>query len=322
MVATFRLTFKDRALEFISKFLYELSLLLFIVGLGMIISWPFMAKKTYFSGLDSFNKIYSSENAISFGVSEDNFQYSLISTHSPFETIQSFGLEVEQINQTFLAKLRAPKGNGKESIMIISNDVELSLNIIKYLSQQKWLHHDLLFIIENENDNAEEMLNSRIISTGIIRECNCNSLKLGINLKFNHYDFESVVLETVGKDGDLPNLDLVNMMINGAQSLGLKISLYDPSAISIHPIYNTFFHHFKDQLLGEPKNFGKNGFLSKFNVHTVTLTSSVAKNSNSNKFNNRMLIGKLTTSTVRYLNNLIESLHQSYFLYFMMSNYT
>jgi hypothetical protein len=54
MVATFRLTFKDRALEFISKFLYELSLLLFVVGLGMIISWPFMAKKTYFSGLDFF----------------------------------------------------------------------------------------------------------------------------------------------------------------------------------------------------------------------------------------------------------------------------
>eukprot|EP01080_Neovahlkampfia_damariscottae_P003422 gene3422-5967_t len=305
MSSTFRLGIKEKATSLIAKFTFELSILLFIVGIGMIISWPFQAKKTYFS-----------ENAISFGTADDTFQFHPNLSKHPLETIQSLGLEVIEHNNTFFAKLRAPKGNGKESLLIISNDLDLSLNIIKYLSQQKWLHHDLLFMIENEKSNQlEEILNSRKISTGVIREA--------IYLNFDHYQFESVVLNTVGKNGDLPNLDLVNIIIYGCEhSLGIKVDLYDQSLFSIHPSYNVFFHHYKQQLFGNPTNFGKDGFLSKFNTHTITLTAPLKKSPNVNIYRNKMLVGKLTTSTIRYLNNLIESMHQSYFLYFMMSNYS
>jgi len=305
MSSTFRIGFKDKIFSLVSKFTFELSILLFFVGLGMIISWPFQAKKTYFS-----------ENAISFGTAEDTFHLHPNLSKTPYDTIQSFGLEVIEKNETYFAKLRAPKGNGKESILIISNDIDLSLNIIKYLSQQKWLHHDLLFMIENKNSNElEEILNSKKISTGVIREA--------IHLNFDHYEFDSVILNTVGKNGDLPNLDLVNIIIYGFEhSLGIKVNLHEPTLFSIHPKYDVFLHHYKQQLFGNPTNFGKNGFLSKFNTHVITLTSPLNKNPNVDKFNNKMLIGKLTTSTIRYLNNLIESMHQSYFLYFMMSNYS
>lgn len=288
-MSTLSLGIKEKIFNLIVSNSTKSSFLFFFAAIAFLISWPFQAKSTYFS-----------ENAISFGMSEENFYF-----HPSSLDLNSLGIEMYNVSNSIYAKIRSPRGNGKESILIGVKNNPKSMNLIatfaKYISKEKWLHHDVIIFMYKEGDSYDYTY----LSSGIIREA--------IIVDLDNFNFNELIISTEGYNGQLPNLDLVNIVIKSALRLGIKVSLYQ-NGFKIHHEYDTLINHFYNQLIGLPT--GIHAEFRKFNTHSLTIKGV---GNNGHEFNNMNSIGQILTITTRCLNNLIEGLHQSYFIYFMIS---
>lgn len=265
------------------------SIIFFIAALVFFISWPFQAKNTYFS-----------ENAISFGMSDENFYFQPSNLD-----IKSLGIENYNVSGSIYARIRSPRGNGKESILIGAKNNAKTMNLIstvaKYIIKEKWLHHDIIIFLYNQGDTYDYTY----LSSGIIREA--------IIIDLDHYNFNEVIIATEGYNGQLPNLDLVNIIIKSLLKIGIKVKLYK-DGFQVHPQYDTMLNHFYNQLIGLPT--GIHAEFRKYNTHSLTIKGV---GTSGHEFNNMNSIGQMLIVSIRSLNNLIEGLHQSYFIYFMIS---
>jgi glycosylphosphatidylinositol transamidase len=236
--------------------------------------------------------------------------------------------------------------------------MQMGLALMRCFSRAKWLHHDLIFVIVDQTDKQwagdEAFMTSQEIPTGKKREA--------ILLDFDTFNFHSLGILTEGFNGELPNLDLVNTAVRLAQYSGVEgISLFkydhhsDNPRLNIpYPVYLyyrllksirefisklfgipkhriiedrifdksiTIMHHAYNQLIG--LGTGGHSWYRKYSTHGITLTNANGKAvvSKGRRFN-MIAIGKVVEGIVRSMNNLIEELHQSFFLYFMDSTMT
>lgn len=305
--------------------------------------------------------------------------------------IHSYQLNRTYFNQTIVVRgsnlystLRAHKGNGKESIVIkvpfpskcfttgsdgsdgdqqerktCMENVQMGLALMRCFSRQKWLHHDIIFVIADRTDKQwagdEAFTRSQEVPTGKIREA--------IILDFDTFQFQSIGILTEGFNGELPNLDLVNTAIRLAKYQGIdKVSLFkydhyssDPKHLLPYPVYLyyrlvthvkalvrkhipqwripsyedgdvfdksiTVIHNVYNQLVG--LSTGAHAWYRKQSTHALTLTDTNGKSAKSRGKNYNMIsVGNLVEGVVRSMNNLIEELHQSFFMYFMDSTMT
>src|SRR5690606_16558102 len=127
---------------------------------------------------------------------------------------------------------------------------------------------------------------------------------------------------TEGFNGALPNLDMVNVIVFYASHYQLPISLFendwvkDPNMNLLFKRLLTLWHHILNQLLSVPT--GVHGIFRRESIHAVTITNEKSKQyKKGNIRNNMFIIGSVIEATIRCLNNLLEELHQSFFLYFL-----
>lgn len=200
-------------------------------------------------------------------------------------------------------------------------------------------------------------------------------IREAIVLDFSDYNFEQVALQAEGVNGEMANLDMVNVMVALCNVEGLWVSLFDKPTEQFtralagldtvlesqqqqrqhrrHSVRGASWYreisHYKrenhdypfeivhlarswwNQLLGIPT--GLHGFFrSNYNIHSITMKDAVqqgrpssgnaARNSRSDltqRMRNMVSVARVVEGTVRSMNNLIESLHHSFFIYFLAS---
>jgi hypothetical protein len=290
MASTFRLGLKEKLLKIAVDHAPKVSILLFLASIGFLLSWPYQAKNAYFS-----------ENALSVGSAEERFYMS-----KSDQSFESLGLEVFKTNITLQAKWRAPRGNGKESILLgathTPENEQLLTSIMKHIVNAKWLHHDIIIFLYKENAEFDPSFSSH----GIIRQA--------IFLDFDSFDFAKILIGTEGYNGQLPNLDFLNTAVWYLTKNGFPVD-FSKRDFSVGPKYDTLIHHFWNLLKSEPT--GRHADFRKYGTHALTLRGLGVSDSKQNMEN----IGSALIGTIRCLNNLIEQLHHSYFQYFMINSH-
>lgn len=135
---------------------------------------------------------------------------------------------------------------------------------------------------------------------------------IAIDYPFEHR-FDSMHIEYDGTNGQLPNLDLINSIVNiaGGQ-MGIQTTIQGINAHS-----NNYQHRLETILRGMLRqglgySTGPHSCFIPYHVDAVTLQPQ------GEGWHDEMAMGRVVEGTFRSLNNLLEHLHQSFFFYLLM----
>lgn len=135
---------------------------------------------------------------------------------------------------------------------------------------------------------------------------------IAIDYPFDHH-FEGVHVIYDGTNGQLPNLDVINSIVNiaGGQ-MGMQTAIQDmKSHSSRYPDrLKTMLRGMLNQGLGT--SAGPHSSFIPYHVDAVTLQPY------GEGWQDEMAMGRVVEGTFRSLNNLLEHLHQSFFFYLLM----
>lgn len=152
------------------------------------------------------------------------------------------------------------------------------------------------------------------------------SIQAAINLELQSFDVDYIDVKIEGLNGQLPNLDLVNLI----QRLALKEGI-----VSGHkqrstrrrsgtksPLQENLLHMMSmvlTQSTGVPN--GNHGLFFRYGIQAVTLEAHKRESTNHQRTSqgaNSLL--KLLEGISRSLNNLLERFHQSFFFYLLVAS--
>lgn len=133
-----------------------------------------------------------------------------------------------------------------------------------------------------------------------------------IDLPVDHR-FEKLAVSYDGLNGQLPNLDLVNIAIgiaSGQMGMGVTIHGIDNKQSSYWAGLSTMLRGMASQ--AEGWGTGAHAVFMPFHIDAVTLTATGRGR------HDEMTLGRTVESMVRSLNNLLEHFHQSFFFYLLL----
>ncbi|CAG62274.1 uncharacterized protein GVI51_L12177 [Nakaseomyces glabratus] len=131
--------------------------------------------------------------------------------------------------------------------------------------------------------------------------------------------FEYVEISYDGLNGELPNLDLVNIAVSITEHEGMKVSLH---GLPPNEMYNTdyfarlkiMFVGIKNWALSGVKRIHGNEAFSGWRIQSVTLRA----HGNEGQLD-ITCFGRIPEAMFRSVNNLLEKFHQSYFFYLLLA---
>lgn len=129
---------------------------------------------------------------------------------------------------------------------------------------------------------------------------------------------QNLVIKAEGANGQLPNLDLINIVNVITSRMGIlenRIVLAEGPTMFfpfyIPPVHYTLINFMINQALGIPT--GDHGIFNLYRIDAITLKALPGDNRQTSMEN----YPKLIEAVVRSLNNLIEHLHQSFYYYLL-----
>ncbi|XP_034236493.1 glycosylphosphatidylinositol anchor attachment 1 protein [Thrips palmi] len=242
--------------------------------------------------------------------------------------------------------LRAPRGSSTEAIVLsvpfrgsksvhpsTAAGVALMLAIAKFCRRQKYWAKDLIFLItDHEQLGAQAWLEAyHQTSSGSHAVLNSGDLlsrggaiQAAVNLELLSDRISHIDVKIEGLNGQLPNLDLVNLVHMLCNKEGVhhtfhnranygdgqyKVDPYKSWAYSLQTMLEMVFA----QASGVPN--GNHGLFHRFGIEAVTLTGyrKVDRGSPATFYQ----VGRVLEGILRSLNNLLERFHQSYFFYLL-----
>lgn len=152
------------------------------------------------------------------------------------------------------------------------------------------------------------------------------SIQAAINLELQGFDTEFVDIKIEGLNGQLPNLDLVNLVQRIALKEGIpcghqKTSRKRYSGATSTQMRN--FHHMLTMVLTQASGVpnGNHGLFHRYGIEAVTLEGHRTDSSNSQrKSSGAGALLRLIEGVSRSINNLLERFHQSFFFYLIVSS--
>ncbi|PRP78339.1 hypothetical protein PROFUN_11379 [Planoprotostelium fungivorum] len=183
--------------------------------------------------------------------------------------------------------VRAHKSSGQESIVLSStfnrpSDVKIgphavtglsmSMSILHYLSQQKWLAKDMILVLTDEEKGAERGLKSWLEDyLGIPRDstiynatnlpARSGAIQMALHIEIKPSDWtRGLSLSIAGPNGQLPNLDLINTLARICNYRGIyddEVDLNDIPKPLVKPFTEwkgQFLHHAMELLPTEYYN--------------------------------------------------------------------
>ncbi|XP_046973446.1 glycosylphosphatidylinositol anchor attachment 1 protein [Vanessa cardui] len=156
------------------------------------------------------------------------------------------------------------------------------------------------------------------------------SIQAAINLEFHTPKFKYIEVKVEGLNGQLPNLDLVNLVHKLCVKSGIHHSYKNSYSWIrtrnkmdewVNGIW-TMLGMVSAQIAGVPN--GNHGLFHRFGIESVTLEgrdiddpAGMAPRVQSLSYGNFYRLGITLESILRSLNNLLERFHQSYFFYML-----
>jgi len=262
---------------------------------------------------------------------------------------QEFELGYPLANNTFTgsnvyAILRAPKSASTEAVVLSaphrppnsphqSTDagIAIILAAAKFFRNQIYWAKDVIFLItEHEFLGVQAWLEAYhgvSYGDGSIKPGKlpgrAGSIQAAINLEIETPDITHLNVKVEGLNGQLPNLDLVNLV----NRLIMREGLYPMfQGVEDHPrpesykgymrSLNTMFSMMSSQSTGVPS--GNHGLFHRFGIEALTLEGVYQKRKGRVKADFHVL-GRIVEGVFRSLNNLLERFHQSFFFYILCS---
>jgi len=262
---------------------------------------------------------------------------------------QSFTLNYPLANSSFTgsnvyAILRAPKAASTEALVLTaphrppssphqSTDAGIAVILAsaKFFRRQIYWAKDIIFLItEHEFLGMQAWLEAYhgvSYGDGSIQPGKlagrAGSIQAAINLEIDKPDITHINVKVEGLNGQLPNLDLVNLV----NRLTLKEGLHQMfQGVEDHfkpDTYNGYMRSLKtmlnmmtSQATGVPS--GNHGLFHRFGIEAVTL-EGVHKRMKGRHKADFYTLGRITEGIFRSLNNLLERFHQSFFFYILSS---
>uniref|UniRef100_A0A8B9N0C6 GPI-anchor transamidase component GPAA1 n=1 Tax=Accipiter nisus TaxID=211598 RepID=A0A8B9N0C6_9AVES len=232
--------------------------------------------------------------------------------------------------------LRAPRAASTESLVLSvpcsegphnNQAVGLMLALASYFRGQIYWAKDIIFLV-NEHDllgmeawleayhdvNITEMQSSGTLGRA-------GAIQAAISLELSSDVVTSFDVAVEGLNGQLPNLDLLNLFHAFCQKNGLLCTIQGKLQRSDWDSLPAYAHSLQTLLLmvlaqasGRPR--GDHGLFLRYHIEAITLRGI---NSFRQYKYDMTTVGKTLEGMFRKLNNLLERLHQSYFFYLLPS---
>ena len=239
--------------------------------------------------------------------------------------------------------LRAPKGDGKECILLSANwnsehsgalpgedtasdSVGMVLAVAQYLTRQSWLAKDYVFVLASSSAGIGAWLDNYMHY-----EARAGNPQAAINLEVPRAtSTPSLTIGLHGFNGQLPNLDMLNALGRILSRTGLSsqyITLYDrpvgvrekvlgllDSRLRVPPTLASFMI---DQAIGVPT--GDHAYFNRYRIDSITIRMGdlpvTSKYSGRYRPPTQGNVVSGVVGLLRSLNNLLEHLHQSFYFY-------
>ncbi|XP_058117410.1 glycosylphosphatidylinositol anchor attachment 1 protein [Anopheles ziemanni] len=239
--------------------------------------------------------------------------------------------------------LRAPRIASTESIVIsvpyrppetvhtdVSAGVPLMLAFADFARKKKYWAKDIIFLVtEQEQLGVQAWLEAyhggeegRILDSGMLR-ARAGSIQAAINLEVQSLDISHINLKIEGLNGQLPNLDLHNLVQKLSSKNGITAGYKQTSASPKRSfryqdkLFNLLSMVFS-QASGVPT--GNHGLFHKYGIEALTLEAVKRDKVQQQQFQEVGSMLRIIEGITRSLNNLLERFHQSFFFYLLVSN--
>lgn len=255
---------------------------------------------------------------------------------------KGIGLKVGRQNYTYhssgntyageniYAILQAPRGDATEAIVLVAawknveekfnrNGVALALALTRYFKRWSLWSKDIIFVVPPDSRTGTQAWvdayhdshdSSKVASLPI----KSGALQGAIAIDYPQDGrFENVHIVYDGVNGQLPNLDLINSVVNiagGQMGIGTAIQEMWQHSDKYPDRLKTMLRGMLKQGLGHAA--GPHSSFIPYHVDAITLQPI------GNGWHDEMGLGRLIEGAFRSLNNLLEHLHQSFFFYLLM----
>ncbi|CCK71740.1 GPI-anchor transamidase subunit GAA1 KNAG_0H03250 [Huiozyma naganishii CBS 8797] len=234
----------------------------------------------------------------------------------------------EEMGDTLYGVLHAPRGDGTEAMVLCApwNNSEgefniggsaLAIALSRYFSRWPVWSKNIIVVF---SDNPSVALRSWVEAYHTSLDLTGGSIEAAVILDYpsNNDYFNYTEIHFEGLNGELPNLDLVNVAVHITQHEGMKVSLHGlpRSELEKNNYWSRLkllFLGMKDSTLAGMKKAHGNEVFSGWRIQAVTLKARGEGQIDITTF------GRIPEAMFRSINNLLEKFHQSFFFYFLLS---
>ncbi|PFH63310.1 hypothetical protein XA68_14962 [Ophiocordyceps unilateralis] len=243
-------------------------------------------------------------------------------------TYQSAGAKF--VGENVYGILQAPRGDATEAIVLVAawksiegklnrNGVALALTLARYFKRWSLWSKDIIFLLPPDSRTGTQAWvdayhDAHDPATVASLPLKSGALQGAIAVDYpTEQLFDGIHVIYDGTNGQLPNLDLTNSIVNiaGGQ-MGIQTAIQDMK------------HHtgrYPDRLKTMLRGMLKQGLGNAAGPHSSFIpyhVDSVTLQPYGQGWHDEMAMGRVLEGTFRSLNNLLEHLHQSFFFYLLM----
>ncbi|XP_055855969.1 glycosylphosphatidylinositol anchor attachment 1 protein [Episyrphus balteatus] len=246
--------------------------------------------------------------------------------------------------------LRAPRIGSTEGIVFsapyrppnsvhadITASVPLLLAFADFARRKNYWAKDLIFLVtEQEQLGVHAWLEAyygggmgdkSVLNSGNL-PARAGALQAALNLEIQDFDAEYIDVKIEGLNGQLPNLDMFNLVQRLAVREGISSGYKQiprkkrkASQTTVKENLKNILAMIASQANGVPT--GNHGLFHRHRIESLTLEAvkgTSSTNSNSRNIAAAVILLKTVEGISRSLNNLLERFHQSYFFYILVQN--
>lgn len=205
----------------------------------------------------------------------------------------------------------------------------------QFLGQKYWAK-DIIFLVTDQEQlgmqawleayhKSDVSSSSAILNCGDL-EARAGSIQAAINLELQSFDLNHIDVKIEGLNGQLPNLDLVNLVQRLSTKEGFISGHRQTTNIKRYGGASTWADNFRHmismiltQSAGVPN--GNHGLFYRYGIEAVTLEGHKREQTNhQRRTTGATSILRLIEGITRSVNNLLERFHQSFFFYLLVAS--
>lgn len=211
-----------------------------------------------------------------------------------------------------------------------------SLFVSYFIAGQKYWAKDIIFLVTDQEQlgiqawleayhDSDVCDAQQVLNCGTL-DARAGSIQAAISLEFSAFDLDHIDVKIEGLNGQLPNLDLVNLIQRLAMKEGIVSGHKQTNDRKRSGAKSTWLQNFRHMLSmvltqssGVPN--GNHGLFFRYGIAAVTLEGHKREQTNhQRKAQGATAILKLVEGIARSLNNLLERFHQSFFFYLLVAS--